>query len=77
MPTIALILIILLISLSNAMGDYESWSLWDKFMSNFVGFFFLIIWGYWSFFWLIPLSLKKSREAKKLRREYKEKKANK
>ena len=73
MPTMALVLIILLISLSNAIGDYESWSLWDKFMSNFVGFFFLIMWGYWSLFKILPLSIKKGKEAKKLRKEYKEK----
>ena len=75
MPVLSIMLILLIIVLQDTVITEES-GLWEEFMVNFVAWISGIVLIYWELFRILPFALKKDREAKKLRREWKEKKAN-
>jgi len=74
-PVLTIILILLIIFLQDTVMTEES-GLWEEFMVNFVAWISGIVLIYWELFRILPFALKKDREAKKLRREWKEKNSN-
>ena len=75
MPVLSIMLILLIIVLQDTVMTEKS-GLWEEFMVNFVAWISGIVLIYWELFRILPFALKKDREAKKLRKEYKEKKDN-
>jgi len=74
-PVSSLMFVVYLIYLNDLLPT-EGLTIGEEFVNNVVAWVSGIILIYWQLFRILPFALKKDREAKKLRREWKEKKAN-